>query len=153
MKDIFNNPKKTVYAILLFIVLYFTIRGCESQASSVEGGPSILSGYGLVYTESLTDKWDVGLVMVSDQEWKDQSADNNGGFFVQRLVRYKRFQMGLGAAYWIATSQLIGSNVGYHLSIHFDLTDKWRFNVRHWSNAGATPNNRGQDLLTLGYMF
>lgn len=151
MKNLLNNPKPVVYAILLFLLGFFSIRSCE--ASQVELGPSLLKGYGLVYSESLGE-FDIGVMLISDQEWDGtQTAGNNGGVFGERLVRFNKFSMGIGAAYWVTTSKVIGSNLTFHLSMHYDLNDKWRVNYRHWSNAGTTNNNRGQDLLTLGWKF
>lgn len=151
MKNLFDNPKPVVYAILLFIIAFFSVRSCE--ASQVELGATLLDGYGLVYTESV-GKFDVGVMLISDQNWDDtQTAGNNGGVFGERLVRYKKFSMGLGAAYWIGTSKVIGSNLTFHMSLHYDLNDRFILNIRHWSNAGSTDNNRGQDLITLGWKF
>jgi len=151
MKNLLDNPKPVVFAIVLFLVAFFSIRSCE--ASQVELGPSLLNGYGLVYTESV-GKFDVGVMLISDQEWDNGvTAGNNGGVLVQRMVKYKRFGMGLGAAGWVSTSKVIGAHLGFHLSLHYELSDRFNINVRHWSNAGTSDQNRGQDLITVGWKF
>ena len=157
MKALFDNPKPVVFGILIFLVAFFSIRSC--YGSGVELGPTLLSGYGMVYSESIGEqqKWDVGVMLISEQSWDGNVAGNNGGIFIERLVRYKRFSMGLGAAGWIGTSRLIGTQLTYHMSLRFLLPgDRFTLNYRHWSNAGTTPDegpNRGQDLVTVGWIF
>ena len=147
---LFDNPKPVVYAILAFLILFFSIRSCE--ASTVELGPTLLNGVGLVYSESI-GHYDVGVMLISDQSWDGIEEGNNGGVFAERMVRKGKFSMGLGAAGWVATSRIVGSNLTFHMSIHYDINDSWRVNYRHWSNAGITDHNRGQDLLTIGWKF
>lgn len=152
MKNIFDNPKPVVYAIIVFLILFFSIRSC--QASGVELGPTLLDGYGLVYSESLNKDWDAGVMLISDQNWDGIEEGNNGGVFIERLARYKRFSMGLGAAGWIGKSRIIGEHLGFTMSMHYlFLGDRVSLNYRHWSNAGTSINNRGQDLVTVGWMF
>ena len=146
---LFDNPKPVVYAIILFLVAFFSIRSCE--ASSVELGPTLLNGYGLVYAEDV-GKFSVGVMLISDQTWDGIEEGNNGGVFAERLVRYKQFSMGLGAAGWIGTSRIIGAPLGFHLSMHYDV-GRFNLNYRHWSNAGTSLQNRGQDLITVGFRF
>lgn len=150
MKKLFDNPKPAVYAIIIFLILFFSIRSCE--ASGVELGATLLDGYGLVYAEDI-NKFSVGVMLISNQSWDGIEEGNNGGIFIQRIVRYKNFSMGLGAASWINTSRVIGAHIGFHLSLHYDINEKFSLNVRHWSNAGTSINNRGQDLVTIGWEF
>lgn len=157
---LFDNPKPVVYLILAFLVAFFLMRSCEAEASEgiIEVGPTFTGefngGVGLVYTERLAGKWDVGVMLVSDQQWENvPRVGNNGGIFVQRVVKYKAFEMGLGAAGWINTSRIIGCHLGYTLSVRYNITPRVPLTIRHWSNAGTCDRNRGQDLLTIGWRF
>ena len=152
MKKLFNNPKPVVYAIAVFLVAFFSMRTCE--AGSVEAGPTLLNGYGLVYTERLYGKWDVGIMLISEQQWDDvPMVRNNGGAFVQRIVSRGNFELGIGVARWINTSRVIGCEFGFALSAGYDFGRHWTVHARHWSNGGTCSPNRGQDLFTIGYRF
>ena len=158
---IFDNPKPAVYMILAFLVGFFLLRSCEVEASeaTLEIGPTFSGefngGMGLVYTERFNGTWDVGTMIMSDQTWNDGNshAGNNGGLFGQRIVRYKSFEMGLGASYWINQSALIGDEFAWALSLGWQFNDHASLRIRHWSNAGTVDRNRGQDILTFGWTF
>lgn len=143
----------------LFIVGFGLMRACDADASEAtfEVGPTYSGefngGAGLIYTERFAGKWDIGLMVFSDQDFGKITVQENGGIFAQRIVTAGKFQMGLGAARWIGTSRFIGCEFGFTLSLRYAFTDRWSANIRHWSNAGACRPNRGQDLLTIGYSF
>lgn len=152
---LFDNPKKAVYVILAFLVLYFVFRAGEARADGFVGlGPSEINGYGLVYTERLGGKWDLGLQLVSDQEWEgDKSVGNNGGVTVSRVVTKNNWDLMLGASAWVSTSRVIGCHLGFHLGAGYNLTDRVAVRLSHWSNAGTCERNRGQNLLLIGWRF
>jgi len=153
MKKLLDNPNKAAIAVVIFLVLFFSLRSCDAEAASVELGPSLLNGYGLVYAEDLGEDWSAGMMLISEQEVYNQTIGNNGGFFITRMVRKNDFSMGLGIARWVSTSRVIGAELGFHLSLHYNLLGRYSINYRHWSNAGTADQNRGQDLLTIGWRF
>lgn len=158
--SIFKNAKPTVYIVLAFLIAFFLMRSCEAEASegTIEIGPTFTSqlngGVGLVYTERLAGKWDVGVMLTTPQQWEAvPTVKTNGGLFVQRVVKYKAFEMGLGAAGWINTSRIVGCHMGFALSVRYNISPRIPLTIRHWSNAGSCDPNRGQDLLTIGWRF
>lgn len=157
-----DNPKPAVFLILIFVLGFFTLRGCEAEASEgrVELGPTYTGefngGFGLIYTERFKGKWDIGIALLGEQKWDGITTGNNGNVFGQRIVKSpkERFEMGIGAAYWINTDRnLIGCHLGFTLSARWNITDRIPLTLRHWSNAGTCRPNRGQDLLTIGWRF
>lgn len=159
MKKLFNNKPNVVVAIVIFVLLFGWLVVSEAKAEGTfELGPTWLSGfdnngYGFVYTERVAEKWDLGLHLISEQDFYNTVIPNNGGFFVQRVVCKGNFCMGLGATRWINTSRLIGSEFTFGLMVGYQFNDQWGVRIRHWSNAGTKKPNRGQDLLTLTYTF
>jgi hypothetical protein len=158
--NIFKKAKPGVYLVLAFVIAFVMMRSCEAEAAegTIELGPTYTSefngGAGLVYTERLGKHWDVGLMLMSPQQWEQvPTVDTNGGVMVQRIVTYKKLEMGLGAAGWINTSRLVGCHVGFALSIRYNFSPRVPLTIRHWSNAGSCERNRGQDLLTIGWRF
>lgn len=166
MPKIFNNPKKTVYMIVGFIAifvsyLYFT---SDTDAAEMEIGPTFTDefngGFALTFSERFSDKYELGLSVISDQNWDNIQVGNNGNFWAAYVVtRPDNFwkilpsEFLLGANYWIKTeSPITGCHVGYILGTKYRFND---FSVgwRHWSNAGSCKPNRGQDLLTFGWRF
>lgn len=156
----FNNKPGAVVLILLFVAAYLWSRNAEAEelTGAFELGATITSaefngGYGLVYTERVADVWDIGLQLMSDQQFEDKDIGNNGGFMVQRIVERGKWEMGLGGSYWIETSNVIGCHTAFAMNIKYKFSRNWHASWRHWSNAGICEHNKGQDLLTIGWRF
>jgi len=162
MNKLFDNPKGAVIAILIVLLLFFAYK---AKATEVEIGPTFASGFnggvGLVLTERVyQEKFDLGIALISEQDYNDLKLDNNGNVFVAFVAQkpetwWKALptEVHIGAAYWIHTSRFIGDELGYTLVLKWRITDHQSIGIRHWSNAGTTKPNRGQDLITWGWRF
>lgn len=165
MRGLFDNPRRVVFAVVAVLVLAFTYRACSASEAYLELGPAFTGefngGLGLVYTERLGDRFDLGLHLVSDQQWDGKSAGNNGGVTASIVFarpadfwRALPSEVHIGASAWIATDEnLIGCHLGYNLGLRWRLSDRFHVGWRHWSNAGTCEVNRGQDLLVFGARF
>lgn len=155
-----DNPKPVTVIVAVFISLFFLFLSFSANASDgrLELGPTYTGefngGAGLIYTERLKGKYDVGIALLGEQKWDGKTTGNNGNVFGQRIVKYKKAELGLGAAYWIKTDdRIIGCKLGYTMMLRWNFTDRLAASIRHWSNAGVCKPNRGQDLLTIGWRF
>ena len=159
---LFNNPSKAVIAIVAIILLFFSYK---AFATEVELGATFTGefngGSGLVLMERvLDDKIDLGVALISEQEWEDVQVGNNGNVFAAYVAqkpdtwwRGLPSEVSIGATHWIKTqSPINGCKQGFMLGLKWRIND-WSIGVRHWSNAGICKPNRGQDLLTFGYRF
>jgi len=161
MKKVFNNPKWVVVGILVVILLFFAYK---SQATEVEGGLTYAGkfndGYALTIIERFGGKFDLGVTLVGEQDYKGTVIENNGtawfGYVATRpdhWVRALPYEVTIGAAHWIETNRFIGCQQGYMLGLKWAVNNNASIGVRHWSNAGICKPNRGQDLLTFGWRF
>ena len=100
--------------------------------------------------------------LISEQDYDKENLrlDNNGNVFAafvaskpDRWWKILPSEVHLGPAYWIHTSRFIGANMGFTLALKWHIGEHATVNIRHWSNAGTTKPNRGQDLLTFGWRF
>lgn len=147
--------------VLIFVVILFAMFTCEdSNATEFEVGPTLLSGEyseggALLLTERI-GKFEVGGGYTSKQEchcrWP-ADLDENIFFQAQRMVRWKKVEAGIGAAYFQNTNRALGKRLTWALS--FGLVDLGHFSVqiRHYSNAGSGSPNLGQDMVTVGWRF
>lgn len=164
---LFNNPRKAVFFIFTFLFLFlaYLFFGSESDAAEVEVGPTYTSefngGYAVVFSERFANKFDVGLSIISEQEWDDVHIGNNGNFWIQYVaLKPDRFWMwvpdevSLGGAYWFKHEDPISScDTGYWLGMKKRFGDRFSVGYRHGSNAGICKVNSGQDLLLFGWRF
>lgn len=157
---LFDNPKWVVAGILLVILLFVAY---QAKATEMELGATYAGefndGYALSLVERFGSKFDVGVTLIGEQNYKDGVVENNGsvwfGYVAERpksWVKGLPSEVTIGAAHWVETNRFIGCQQGYMLGL------KWLFGslsvgVRHWSNAGICKPNRGQDVLTFGWRF
>jgi hypothetical protein len=168
LQKLLNNPKKTVLMILAFVALflsYLFFGADDAQAVEFEAGPTYTGefngGFGVMFSERFAGKYDVGITLISEQDWEAVHATNNGNFWAayvaKRPDRFWKFlpsEFSLGPSAWIKTqSPINGCILGYHLGLKYRFGDHVSVGVRHWSNAGSCKPNRGQDLLTVGWTF
>jgi len=71
----------------------------------------------------------------------------------QRIVQYKKCEMGIGPAWFQNTSRVSGSNFMFSLMVGCNLSSRAFVRIRHVSNAGSASPNLGQDFLTAGWRF
>jgi hypothetical protein len=145
--------KPVTIAIAIFVLAFFGLRECEAGTLEVGGSVTDVRGEGLVYTESFGTKWDIGMYVTGEMKLDGKPVEKHGGVFGQRIVRKGKFQMGLGVAWHMNTSRLIGSELGYALHLGWDFNDRLGVKWRHWSNAGTTRPNRGLDLALISWRF
>lgn len=154
-----------LYLVGLFVLL-LTLGFCkEGRADevSMELGAAFLSGeYSkgqVLFINERFDRYSIGLGVISDQEVTDRSGNTyfpEENIFLQgqrHVSLSQKFGLGIGAAYFNATNRAIGSKFEFTLSIHYQLSDRFSVQIRHWSNAGSARPNMGQDALTVGYHF
>lgn len=167
LEKLFNNPKPARWAIVGFIILFFFLIFHENANAETRidmGIPMVSLHYeeptsDLIFSE-IFDKWVVGMGLIGEQTDKyDREVGNNMFAFGERRVCSNSGKMclGLGLAYFQHTSFVVGSNLNYTLSIEYNFEHKgWLpdyFVIRHFSNAGTSPPNPGQNLFNFGYSF
>jgi hypothetical protein len=145
-----------ILAFLLVLAFFFYN---EANAAEFEVGPGLLSGEyseggALIFTERV-GMWSIGGGYISKQYCHctlPDSIKENIFFQGQRIVEYKRAEIGIGAAYFQNTNRALGKNLTWSLSFGYG-GEHWSVRFRHFSNAGSGTPNLGQDILTLGYLF
>ena len=169
----FRSPwkNKTSIAIFLFIVLILTMFYFEANAEADTnfelsgGGVTWIGGERydsetLIFNETWDDrKYQLGIglqfrVDCIEGNWCERGEDDSNQFaYIQRLVRYKDFEMGFGISYWHNPSPAFNSHTPYVLSIGWNFTDNWAVNYKHFSTGGASTNNGGLDTIFVRYSF
>lgn len=162
MNKLFNNPKGAVIAIVVLILLFVAYKA--NAETEVELGATYSGefndGYALSLVERFSGRFDLGVTLVGEQNYKGHVVENNGAVWFAYIakrpdswVKVLPSEVTIGAAHWVETNRFIGCQQGYTLGL------KWRFGssasvgVRHFSNAGICKPNRGQDILTFGWSF
>lgn len=146
-----------IVAVFLLILVFFAYK--EANALELEAGPAVLSGEfaeggALMITERI-GPWSLGGGYVSKQVCHCRypaELKENIFFQAQRILEYKRAELGIGAAYWQNTNRALGKHLTWSLSLGFG-GEHWSLRLRHYSNAGSGSPNLGQDMLTVGYSF
>lgn len=155
---------------LLLLLLFFSTAHADFNIEAGKGNlSSEWTGPVIVINERWGD-WLIGIGYVGEQwvtpdgerDWYTKYSDvpapptfvdRNLFIHGQRLLKWKKFELGIGAAYFQNTNRALGKNfvvsasAGYHFNKHFSL------NIRHFSNAGSGQSNMGQDALLIGYTF
>lgn len=151
--------------VLVFIIVLLFGFCRESKAEvTAEMGPTFLSGEfskgaALLINQTWDDKWRIGMGITSKQQVVPRTEPltevrQNLMVHGQRIVSITdNFSLGLGIAYWNATTRWNGTSFTASMSIEYSITDKWDVKWRHFSNAGSAAPNMGQDMLVIGYSF
>lgn len=115
------------------------------------------------------DKWLVGIGYISEQ-WVTPDGDKywwglagleappifvDRNLFIhgQRLLKWKKFEIGVGAAFFQNCNRAMGTNFTVSASASYHFNKHLSLNARHFSNAGSGTPNMGQDAVTLGWTF
>ena len=148
-----------LWIILAFLLLLIFFAYKEANALELEAGPGLLSGEysegGVLMISERLGKWSIGGGYVSPQHCHcNYPADLEENIFFQgqRILEYKRAELGIGAAYFQNTNRALGKNLTWSLSLGMG-GEHWSIRLRHYSNAGSGKPNLGQDMLTIGYAF
>ena len=162
---------KPIYLIVLFLFALFYLFAREAKADvQLELGPTNLSGDwaeggGLLLSERF-GRYDLGIGYISEQRVNvtcgphlpktsrcDFDIRENIFIHAQRIVKYKKCEMGIGPTWFQNTSRVFGKQLNFGLMIGCNISDQAFVRIRHWSNAGSASPNLGQDLLTIGWRF
>lgn len=151
------------WIVLVFLLILGFFFYSEANAAEFEIGPAVLSGEysdggALIFSERI-GKFAIGGGYVSEQFVNtcgrpDCAFDirENILFQVQRIVKWKNAEIGIGPAYFQNTNRALGKNLTWSLSLGY-VGEHWAVRIRHYSNAGSGAPNMGQDMVTLGYSF
>lgn len=160
--DMIKWKKATTWLVLAFVVAFIAVRCQESSADTLfELIPSTAfiagkhyTGGGLSITERFADRYDVGATLMTELNCDCKRGDSHGnlGVYAQRIVQWKRLELGLGAAYWQNTTPAWSSHTTFALSWGLNFGN-FGIRHRHYSTGGASERNGGLDLLTIGYRF
>lgn len=171
MKEIWEKIKgarPTAWLVFAFIVLFVVLISKEADAAepfldfapettAVGGTP--YTGSFLLFGERFKGKYDIGIGLTlegtcrSDDVCRSGDMPRNQFVLFQRIVTYKKFEMGLGFSYWHNQSAAWNSNTPFALHIGFNPSDRFVIRWRHFSTGGSSSNNGGFDLLTAGWKF
>jgi len=153
------------WIVLAFALLMVFFLANEGESAEIEVGPTFLSGDyaegGIILLSERVGVWSFAGGYVSEQfvntcGWGGKCFDNdlqeNIFFQVQRVIEYKRYEIGIGPAYFQSTNRALGTSLVWAVSLGYG-GDHWSIRFRHYSNAGSGTPNLGQDALTIGYAF
>lgn len=156
VKEMF--AKKTAWLILAFIIGLVFMFANEAEASTqmwVAPESQFIAGKhtpgtALMISEKFgSGKYEASVMLNVNTE----ADDNNASVTVQRVVRYKKFQMGIGASYWHNQTRAWNSNTTFALSLRWNFNDRWSVQEMHWSTGSSSSRNGGLDMLMIGYSF
>ena len=151
------------YLIPFLLLMY----GNAVADFQVEFGPTHLStdwaDGSMIVVNERWDKWLVGMGHISKQKvlprWEKRHGypeveiDRNLFFHGQRLLKWRKFELGIGAAFFQNTNRALGKNITVSSSLSYHFNNDFSINYRHFSNAGSGTPNMGQDAITLGWTF
>ena len=147
------------WIVLVFIIILVFFAYKEANALELEAGPTLLSGEysegGALIISDRIGKFAVGGGYIYEQVCHctyPAELDTNIFFHVQRVFEYKRWELGIGPAYFQNTNRALGKNLTWSLSLGYG-GEHWSIRMRHFSNAGSGTPNLGQDMLVIGYAF
>jgi hypothetical protein len=158
---LFDNPRSAVYAIVVFVLILFTLFAIKARASDlyVEGGAALVRGETAALGLNInwpqqgpahTD-WEAGFLLSGTSEYYRENP-NAITLYGMLVDGYKNFELGLGFAY---------TNVEWEYTCQetFALMARWRFTPRlaaqwrHFSSAGSCKPNAGRDIATISWRF
>lgn len=171
LQKIFNNPPKAVIGIVIVILLFVSYAAlAEDEHLEIAVGPTYTSefngGAALSLSKRFHRNFDVGLSIISAQEWERVDIGNNGTIWM-RFVAHRPedwtpllpLEVHIGANYWFKEQAPInGCQEGYLLGLVWQLP-QWGIvpntvGIDHRSNGGTCNGaNRGQDMLMFGWRF
>ncbi len=164
-----NWKKGTVKAVVLFLVLFGLMASYMASAEEfnyeISAGATFVGGEKYesetLYMNQIFSKrkFQVGLLLMSgldcpqSSECEDGEGEGNQAFFVQRLVHYKKLELGLGFSYWHKQTPAWNSHTPFALSVGYNFNDNLAINWRHFSTGGSSDHNPGLDMLTVRWRF
>ena len=163
MKFGIDFKRATTWIVILFLVIFVLMLAKEAKSeTTMEIAPTMfVAGYryqgATLLFEERWGKYAVGLGLTTTWDCMDHCGRGNGKtnqlVYLQRIVEYKKFELGLGISYWHNTSPSWDSHTPFALSMGWNFNDHWSLKERHFSTGGSSDKNGGLDMLTVGYRF
>jgi hypothetical protein len=173
---LFNNPKRSVYAIIAFLVLFVVgaaFSTCHSAELDLAYGQTVIRGKTDVIMATVVAPRAVGgdvdlyagaiLIGTSTgpyhspdmfpNEYKTVEVSNQIMARAGCMVHINRLGMGLGLAAIQHDDLFNSGKLNFNLVLDFRLGKHLRVSYNHISNAGSSSVNLGRDMATLGWRF
>lgn len=160
-RSLFPHDKAVRYVLTAFVVLLLLAAATQCRASefSFEGGAQYLRGPAAsvaaqIITQGPGDaRIESGLFLIGSVDRPDRIHDGVMGVQALYVDGLWKFDLGLGVAYMNRQHENLGSSLNFAMLVRYRFTERWYVAVRHWSNAGTTPDNTGLDVVNIGYRF
>lgn len=160
--SLFPHAKAVRYVLIGFVVLAMLAWATQCRAADLTAevgaqylrGPAAAMLVTVGYPGPKDTSVEAGLLLVGAVD-RDDRASGDGVMGAQVLLvdGFGKLDLGLGLAYMNRVHQNLGSELNFSLMVRYRFTERWSVAIRHWSNAGTTDNNRGLDVVTVGYRF
>lgn len=162
-----NLRKAATWLVFGFIIGLGLMLSVEAKAeeTTMEFAPTLfITGHryngGILFIEERwKSKYAIGLGVsttwkcVDFNDCRRGEGKSNQLIYAQRVVQYKKFEVGIGISYWHNETPAWNSHTPFVLHIGWNFSKRASIKWRHFSTAGASSRNGGLDLLTGGYRF
>lgn len=169
MLKLFNNNKKTVVAIALFVLVFlgsWFVPSCSHAAdfefaagSTFVRGPAAALAANVVWPKILADRGDIycGLMLIGQSTFKDSLQSNQAAVRCGIVSNVGPVGFGLGAVALQHSDAYNSGKINFNLNISYKIK-QWEHQaliVRydHISNAGTSSPNYGRDMAFLVVRF
>ena len=156
----------TTWMILAFIALmvFMLVKEADAAETSIELAPGTMfvagnryAGGTLFLEERIAGKYAFGVGLTTTWDCIDNCTRGDGPtnqvFYIQRVIRYHKLELGLGGSYWHNLSPAWNSHTPFALSLAWHFTDHISLRERHFGTGGSSERNGGLDMLTLAWAF
>lgn len=163
-KDAFRKPTNWFVLLFILVVVFFFAKTADGAETSMELAPGTMfvaghryNGGWLLVEETWNDKYSLAFGLTTVWNCADSCTRGEGpsNQFVQfqRVINYKKFEMGLGLSYWANETPAWSSHTPFSLHVGWNFTNHFGVNYRHYSTGGASIDNGGFDLLAVDWSF
>lgn len=157
--------KITTWLMLGFIILLGFMFTQEAKADEItmELAPVLFvagdryDGALLIFEDRWNEKYALGIGLTT--KWNCRNVcplgdgPRNQFIYAQRIVQYKKFEIGIGMSYWHKQSPAWNSNTPFSLHLGWNFNKHLNLKWRHFSTGGTSGRNDGLNLLTIGWRF
>lgn len=161
-----NLRKAATWLVFGFIILLgvmLTLTEAEAAETRMELAPTLfVAGHryngGLLFIEERwKKKYALGIGLTTAWSCPDINDCRRGEgktnqlFYAQRIIQYKKFEMGIGMSYWHNKTPAWDSHTPFVLHIGWNFNERLDAKYRHFSTGGSSDINGGLDLpISLG---
>ena len=151
--------KKTTWLVITFLVCLFAFLSFEKAEGDTifevapllaVGGDIIGDTAAVMLTERFNDKYEIGVGLFLDFSSRKNS---NRMFQFTRVVPFKKWELGIGYAFWGGPSAAWNADNTFALQVRYKPTKRLSFGEKHWSTGGTTLLNDGLDAPVVGWTF